>query len=381
MQNFLDRMEQQLSIRKEQGNLRKLPTQLPTIDFASNDYLGLARSVALAEAIEKAARDYVSPIHGATGSRMISGNLPLAEALEEELAAYLQAEACLLFNSGYAANQGLLSALLQRGDTVLYDELAHACIKDGCRLSLANRFSFRHNDLGHLRQKLGRASGQVIVVVESVYSMDGDEAPLRELVQLCKEYGAGLVVDEAHSTGIWGPDGAGSCVAQGIANDVLARVHTFGKAMGVHGACVAGNRVLIRYLLNHSRTFIYTTGLPPHSLLSIREAIRYRQQHAGLVAALFRNIGLFYHYVQQQQEAFGGRLLASSSPIQGLLIPGNHAVRTAAKKLQDNGFGIWPIVAPTVAEGQERLRICLHSYNTEAELKALVEALSQLKHE
>ena len=381
MQHFLNRMDRQLAERAEQGSLRGLPDQLPAIDFASNDYLGLARSAALAEAIEKAGEVYTLPLHGATGSRMITGNLPLAEALETELATYLQAETCLLFNSGYAANQGLLSALLQRGDTVLYDELAHACIKDGCRLSLANRFSFRHNDLAHLRQKLSRASGQVIVVVESVYSMDGDEAPLRELVEICKEHGAGLVVDEAHSTGLWGPDGAGSCVAQGVAEEVLARVHTFGKAMGVHGACVAGNSILVRYLLNYSRTFIYTTGLPPHSLLSIREAIRYRQQNPGLVEALFRNIGLFHHYVQQQPGNLRSRLLPSRSPIQGLLIRGNEAVRAAARQLQSAGFGIWPIVAPTVPEGEERLRICLHNYNTETEIKSLVEALSQLIHE
>jgi 8-amino-7-oxononanoate synthase len=375
MQKILDRLGQQLGQRQQQGNLRKLPGELPRLDFASNDYLGLARSQRLAEAILQAGEHYPGTLHGASGSRMISGNLALAEALERELAQYFRAEACLLFTSGYAANQGLLSALLQRGDTVLYDDLAHACIKDGCRLSPANRFSFRHNDLEHLRQKLKRASGAIFVVVESVYSMDGDEAPLQELVQVCQEWGAGLIVDEAHSTALWGPDGAGSCVAQGVADAVLARVHTFGKALGVHGACVAGGELLKRYLLNYSRTFIYTTGLPPHSLLSIREAVHYRQQHPELVQELFRNIGLFH--ILLQQAGIQQRLLPSRSPIQAVLFPGNSQVRALALALQAEGFGVWPILAPTVPEGEERLRICLHSYNKETEIKGLVEALSK----
>lgn len=369
-------MGQQLAQRQQQGGLRQLPVQLPGVDFASNDYLGLACASALAQKIHQASIAYPAGQHGASGSRLITGNSVLAESLEEELATYFMAEACLVYNSGYAANQGLLSALLQRSDTVIYDELAHACIKDGCRLSPAARFSFRHNDIVQLRQKLSKATGAVFVVVESVYSMDGDEAPLQELVEVCKEWGAGLIVDEAHSTALWGPNGAGSCVAQGVAGDVLARVHTFGKALGVHGACVAGSRLLINYLINYSRTFIYTTGLPPHSLLAIREAVRYRQEHPELVQTLFKNIGLFHHLLQQQGIAH--KVLPSKSPIQGVLLPGNEQVRAVAQSLQQQGFGVWPILAPTVAEGSERLRICLHSYNTKSEIKALVEAL--VKH-
>lgn len=375
MQKILDRIDQQLKHRQQAGNLRKLPGALPQIDFASNDYLGLARSPQLAEKILQASQQYPNAQHGATGSRLITGNTPLAEEVEHELVAYVRAEACLLYTSGYAANQGLLSALLQRGDTVLYDELSHACIKDGCRLSPANRFSFRHNDVAHLRQKLSKATGAVFVVVESVYSMDGDEAPLENMAKLCREWGAGLIVDEAHSTAIWGPDGAGSCVAQGVADDVLARVHTFGKAMGVHGACVAGRDQLIHYLLNYSRTFIYTTGLPPHSLLSIREAMRFRQQHPEVVQALFKNIGYFHLLLQQQ--GIQHRVLPSRSAIQAVLVPGNTQVRACAAALQAQGFAVWPILAPTVPEGEERLRICLHSYNTEAEIQALVEALTK----
>ncbi len=371
-------MGSQLAQRQLQGNLRKLPQNLPEVDFASNDYLGLARAEVLAENILQAQKKYHAPLHGATGSRMISGNLPLAEALEQALASFFRAQACLLYNSGYAANQGLLSALLQRGDTVIYDELAHACIKDGCRLSLANRFSFRHNDIAHLQQKIARASGQVVVVVESVYSMDGDEAPLAELVALCKSAGAALVVDEAHSTGLWGPDGAGSCVAQGVENEVLARVHTFGKALGVHGACVAGKEVLIRYLLNYSRTFIYTTALPAHSLLSIQEALRYRQQHPELVEQLFRNIGLFRQLLAQQGNIIQQRFIPGKSPIQALLMPGNRQARASAHALQEAGFMVWPILAPTVPEGEERLRICLHSFNTTTEIQLLVSTLSKL---
>lgn len=376
MQKILERLGQQLTQRQQQGNLRFLPRNLPASDFASNDYLGLARNKILAENIQQAAKE-LHTLHGATGSRLITGNLMLAEELEQELAEYLQAEACLVYSTGYMANQGLLSALLQRGDTVIYDELSHACIKDGCRLSLADRFSFRHNDLDQLRQKMNRAKGQVVVVVESVYSMDGDEAQLPDLVQLCKQYGAALVVDEAHSTGLWGPDGAGSCVAQGVAEEVLARVHTFGKGLGVHAACVAGKEILLQYLLNFSRTFIYTTAMPAHSLLAVREAVRYRRQHPELVEQLFSNIVLFHHLLQESSESLYKQFIPSRSPIQAVVIPGNERVRSIALALQQEGFMVWPILAPTVAEGEERLRICLHSFNTREEIKELVSALNR----
>lgn len=378
MKKILQNLEEQLHKRSYQHLLRSLPSEVAAVDFASNDYLGLARNNALADCIEKAAMEHTGSLHGATGSRLISGNSALAEALETELAEFFLAEACLLYNSGYAANQGLMSALLQRGDTVLYDELAHACIKDGCRLSAASRYSFRHNDSAHLRQKLARSVGNKYVVVESVYSMDGDEAPLAELLAVCKEYDAGLIVDEAHSTALWGPNGAGSCVAQGVAADVLARVHTFGKGLGVHGACVAGASVLLQYLINFSRPFIYTTALPAHALLAIREALRYRAAHPELVQQLFRNIGLFHHYLKESGTGFQDKLVSGRGPIQALLIPGNHKVVAAAKQLQAMGLLVWPILAPTVPAGEERLRICLHAFNTEEEIKQLTEALYSL---
>jgi 8-amino-7-oxononanoate synthase len=378
MYQILNRMNQQLMKREQEASLRFLPDQLPAVDFASNDYLGLTRSGELSRNIRVASEEYPASLHGATGSRLITGNLALSPQLEQELAAYFSAEACLLYNSGYAANQGLLSSLLLRGDTVIYDELAHACIKDGCRLSPANRFSFRHNDVDHLRQKISRAKGQVLVVVESVYSMDGDEAPLAALVELCREYNAGLVVDEAHSTGLWGPGGAGLCVAQGLEQEVLARIYTFGKAMGVHGACIAGQEVLIRFLLNYSRTFIYTTALPAHSLLSIREAIRYRKEHPELMDQLNDNIRLFHNLLKDRGDFLQGRLLPSRTPIQAVLIPGNEQVVKAARALNEEHFMVWPILAPTVPEGEERLRICLHRHNTPDEIRSLVNHLYRM---
>lgn len=378
MIEILNRMSRQLARREQEGGTRFLPRQLPNIDFASNDYLGLARSEELAENIKKASEAYNGSLHGATGSRLITGNSTLTASVEEELAAYLQADACLMYNSGYAANQGLLSVIMQRGDTYIYDELAHACIKDGCRLSPANRFTFRHNKLDHLKQKISRASGQVVVVVESVYSMDGDEAPLADLVEICKQYGAALVVDEAHSTGLWGPDGAGSCVAQGVAAEVFARIHTFGKGFGVHGACVAGSALLIQYLLNYSRTFIYTTALPAHAVLGIREAMRYRIQHPGLMEKLMRNVGLFYSYIEEKGGFLKSHLLPSRTPVQAVLIPGNRRVVEVARFLHRQEYMVWPILAPTVPEGEERLRICLHSYNTEEEIKGLIDLLYQV---
>ena len=208
---------------------------------------------------------------------MISGNSLLAEQLERELAVFFQAESSLLFNSGYAANLALISTLPKKGDTIIYDELAHACIKDGARLSPAQRFSFKHNEVASLEKRLQRAQGQVFVAVESIYSMDGDEAPLRRIAALCKQYRAALLVDEAHSTGIYG-EGRGLLNELGLQEEVFAAVYTFGKAMGSHGACISGSLLLRDYLINFARPFIYTTAAAPHSLLSLQRSFYYLQQ-------------------------------------------------------------------------------------------------------
>jgi len=349
------------------------------VDFYSNDYLGLARSTELQERIRQVEEDFAHPAHGATGSRLLSGQSPLAAQVEAELAHWLQADAGLFFNSGYSANLAVLSTLPQKGDTIIYDQYAHACLKDGARLSMAQRFSFRHNDLPDLRKKLAKATGTVYVIVESVYSMDGDQAPLPELADLCDEVGAVLVVDEAHSTGLWGTTGSGLCVALGLADRVPVRIHTFGKAMGTHGAIVAGHPVLREVLINAARSFIYTPAPPPQQWLAVREAARFlKEQHVARFTELKKIIRFFQEEISRVELPKGMLLLPSDSPIQGVVVPGNKACREAAHVLQKDGFAVRPILSPTVPKGSERVRICLHTYNTPEQLLSLVASFSKL---
>ena len=229
-----EKMKQRLAERQQAGLLRVLPPPLDGLtDFCSNDYLGLAHS------LEQPSTQFA----GATGSRLISGNTTAAEELEMTIAQFHGAEAALLFPSGYTANIGLLPAISTRHDTIIYDKLLHASLRDGIGLSQSKAYSFAHNDLTDLERKLQIAKGEKWVVVESVYSMDGDQAPLEAMAQLCESYDANLIVDEAHGTGVLGQRGEGLVSALGLENKVWARVHTFGKAMGSHGAAVLGSKV------------------------------------------------------------------------------------------------------------------------------------------
>jgi 8-amino-7-oxononanoate synthase len=373
--NALEReLTRKLETRQSKGSFRKLKeTDATLIDFTSNDYLGLARSEELFTRISQTAGSLHPHRNGAAGSRLLSGNSAYTEAVEHELATLFTAEASLIFNSGYTANLGVLSSLPQKDDTIIYDELAHACIKDGARLSLAKRFSFRHNDLDNLEARMKRSSGKIFIAVESVYSMDGDQCPLVELVTLADRYDATIILDEAHSTGVIGEHGNGLAVSLGLADRIGVRIYTFGKAMGVHGACVAGSKALIQYLINFSRPFIYTTALPPHSVAAIRCAFEYLRDRKGLQTALQENIRLYLHETKTLQNRTD-----SKSAIQTVLFSGNENVVMAASQLQKEGFDVRPILAPTVPLDAERLRICLHAFNSEMEIRDLAAALNLL---
>ncbi len=360
MESFL---KQKLDEREQKGLIRTLASSDGLVDFLSNDYLGLARNEALHERINARMDVLGFQGNGGTGSRLLSGNHAAYTRLETYLSGLFKSEACLVFNSGYAANQALVSSVAGKGDTILYDQLSHVCLKEGAWLSKAQSFSFHHNDLADLEAKLKRAQGRAFVITESVFSMDGDEAPMTDLIAVCKKYQAYLIVDEAHSTGTFGEAGAGWLVEKGLEQDVFARVYTFGKGMGVHGACVAGSQTLTDYLVNFGRTFIYTTSLPPHSVVSIEESFRYIADHMELQSQLRAKIALFKSFVNTP----------SDTAIQPILIPGNAEVRKAAALLQERGFNVRPIVAPTVKEGTERLRICLHAFNSEEEIRGLAE--------
>lgn len=370
----MKKLADKLAQRKEEGSLRKLTLRPDLVDFFSNDYLGLARSKELFSIIEKELSDQTGNINGATGSRLLSGNSTYVENLELFFAKLFKSPKALLFNSGYNANLSILSAIPQKEDTIIYDELIHASLKDGARLSFAQRFSFKHNDLKDLEAKIQRAKGEIYVAVESVYSMDGDFAPLLEILELTTKYQAHLIVDEAHSTGVWGERGNGMCCHLGIEDKIFARVYTFGKGMGAHGACIAGSELLIDFLINFARPFIYTTSLPLHSLVTLKVAFEYLEQEISLQSKVRAKINLFRALIEGNN-SLSGLIQDSSSPIQVLRIAGNEKAKAIADAVQNKGFDVRAILSPTVKEGEERLRICLHVFNSDEEIERLVKTL------
>ena len=372
MPSLNDFLNEKLSLRKEQGLIRNLTTTRLAVDFFSNDYLGLSRSEELSHSIEKLHRA-LGVKNGSTGSRLLGGNTNYTEQVERDLSAVFKSEASLIFNSGYAANLAVLSAIPQKGDTIIYDSLAHASLKDGARLSLATRHSFHHNDLGDLERKLRVSKGKKFIVMESVYSMDGDICPLNEITKLADTYDACIILDEAHSTGVMGPLGAGYCVDQDLHDKVDIRIYTFGKGMGVHGACVAGSQTLIQYLINFARPFIYTTALSQHQVVSIQCAFAFLASHITLQQALKHKVALYLEGAAKLPNR-----TASVSAIQTVLCSGNERVRQMAQTLQGKGFDVRPILSPTVPQGSERLRICLHTFNTEENIRGLTEMLTSL---
>ncbi len=356
------------------GNYRTLRPEGTLTDFCSNDYLGFARSPFLKDDIQREIENHPQSLNGATGSRLISGNLAYAEELEKQIATFHQAEAGLLFNSGYDANVGLFSSLPQKGDTIICDELIHASIIDGARLSYANRYTFRHNDMESLEGKLKQAKGICYVVIESVYSMDGDTPPILEIVKLTEQYGANLIVDEAHAVGLY-PQGLISQL--GLQDKVFARVVTFGKALGCHGAIVLGSDLLRQYLINFARSFIYTTAASFHQLAAIKMAYQLVTRSGSDIIQLQQNIQYFKSKIQAHNNY---PLLQSDSAIQCIILGSNDKAKKAAQQLQTAGLDVRPILSPTVAQGAERIRICLHSYNTTEEIDLLVSTINNITH-
>lgn len=362
-----------LQKRQEQNALRKLIVHSELIDFCSNDYLGFARSKKLSKSISKAC-DKLSHSNGSGGSRLLAGNTSYAENLEIYIAKFHNTEAGLIYNSGYDANVGLFSAIGQKGNTIIYDELIHASVHDGMKMSSATTYAFHHNDLKHLEARLKIAEGIIYVAVESVYSMDGDYALLKEISILCKKYNANLIVDEAHASGITSNGGKGRIQELKLEKEIFARVHTFGKGLGCHGAVVLGSTLLRDYLINFSRAFIYTTALPVKSLVAIHEAYKLLEKSQSEIKQLQKLINVFKKVLSKEVLPF---LIESNSPIQCIVVSGNAEVKKMAKYLQDNSFDARPILNPTVPKGKERLRICLHVFNTEKEVKLLTTAVNR----
>jgi 8-amino-7-oxononanoate synthase len=363
-EDFLDKKSGE---RKLADALRTLIVNHNKTDFCSNDYLGIVKN----KLIEKSIPENLS--HGSTGSRLLSGNYSLIEETENFIANFHEAESGLIFNSGYDANTGLLSCVPQKGDVIIYDQLSHASIRDGIRLSFATSFSFVHNDSNDLEKKLSSAASfhkNIFVVTESVFSMDGDKAPLTDISNLCEKYNAGLIVDEAHATGVIGEKGEGLVQHLHLQQKCFARIHTFGKACGCHGAVVLGSDRLKEYLINFSRQFIYSTSLPPSATAAVAASYNIFPS-LNKERNRLNNLITFF-----QKESSRYTVLNSDTPIQVVIIPGNEEVKKVAFCLQENKLDVRAILYPTVPKGKERLRIVFHAFNTEVETQRLMELLS-----
>jgi 8-amino-7-oxononanoate synthase len=375
MKKLPENLSVKLENRKSNSSLRQLPPVVDLIDFASNDYLGLAKSETIFKATHQYLIDNAILQNGATGSRLLSGNHQLYTETEVYVARFHDSESALIFNSGYDANVGFFGSVPQKGDLILYDELCHASIRDGISLSNAKAYKFGHNDFEDLEKLILRNPDSIIyIVTESVFSMDGDTPNLAELARLSNKHDCYLVVDEAHALGVFGDNGEGLVQMLGLQEHIFARIMAFGKGLGCHGAAVIGSQELSSYLVNFARSFIYTTGLSPHAVATILMAYNYLDNEKQSNTVLRENI---IHF-NQEKNMLGLKQLfvRSKSAIQSAIIPGNENVKSIAKQLQEKGFDVKAILSPTVPEGQERLRFCLHSYNSKEEISEVLTLLS-----
>lgn len=361
-----DFLNKKLNERKTQDSFRRVKLGGNKIDFCSNDYLGIAKNNLLHPLLAGNFK------YGSSGSRLLTGNYPFIQETEKAIADFHDAPSGLIFNSGYDANTGLLSCVPQKEDTILYDKLSHASLRDGIRLSFARAYSFLHNDMDDLERKLKTSGGNTFVVTESVFSVDGDMAPLTEMIALCETYKAHAIVDEAHATGVVGKKGEGLVQHLGLQQKCFARVHTFGKACGVHGAIVLGSDTLKNYLINFARPFIYTTALPEAAVAAIRASY-------GIFPSLDKervHLNKLIRQFQQSSRPRRNNHQPSETPIQVVIIPGNKEAKAMAEKLQQNDLDVRAILYPTVPKGRERLRIVLHAFNTPDEVNKLLDILA-----
>lgn len=371
------KLQKKLQKRKQDHAFRQLPSPNNLIDFSSNDYLGFAKSEIIFNKTHQYLIEKNIKTNGATGSRLLSGNHILYQEAEEFISSFHLSQAALIFNSGYDANVGFFGSVPQRNDVILFDELCHASIRDGILMSNAKSYKFCHNDFEDLERLITHYQNElaeIYIVTESVFSMDGDTPNFEELIQLTEKYNSLLVVDEAHALSVFGEKGEGLLQSLGLQDRVFARIMTFGKGLGCHGAAILGSQNLKDYLINFARSFIYTTGLSPHSVATIQTAYHQLGLEKETIQKLRANIVHF----NQEKQLLGLKPLfvRSKSAIQSAIIPGNEKVKLIATKLQENGFDAKAILSPTVPEGQERLRICLHSYNTEKEISEILSLLS-----
>jgi 8-amino-7-oxononanoate synthase len=358
-------MQEELAELKNLGRFRQLTDYSGWIDFCSNDYLGLGRDRALDASIEKYLTLWNRPSYSSSGSRLISGQGAYHEETEKFIAQQHGAEAALLMDNGYLANHALMTALGQRGTTFILDAHCHASIIRSAHQSQADKiFKFAHNHIESLEQKLSMSEGRVIVVIESVYSMDGDCSNVNAILELCAQYHAQLIIDEAHAFGWKGTHRIGEEIPSHKA--LLARVFTYGKGAGCHGAAITGSKILREFLINTCAPFIYSTATTPHTVAAIRSAYDYVLQHSDRTAALKNNIA----YWRDQM----GATTSQEGPIQ---IVRHAAAKAIAERAQQNGFGIKAILSPTVKPEHTCVRICLHSFQTKEDIQRLIQIIQE----
>ncbi len=346
------------------------------VNFSSNNYLGLANHPALAEAAKKAIDRYGC---GSGASRLISGNMALHEELENRLAAFKGTETALVFNSGFQANTGILSTLTSEGDVIFSDQLNHASIIDGCRLARAKTIVYGHCDLDQLEAELKKHEGarRRLIVTESIFSMDGDQAPLTGIVELAENFDAMVMVDEAHATGVFGPRGAGVVAKLKLGDRVLVQMGTLGKALGGFGAYVAGSRALRELLINRCRSFIFTTSLPPAIMAMAMAAIDLAEGEPERRERLWDNCS----YLTDGLKKLGFSLNDLQSPIVPLVIGDSERCMQFSEQLLDRGVFAQGIRPPTVPEGTSRLRITLMATHTRAHLDKALGIFRQMKNQ
>jgi len=346
------------------------------LNFAANDYLGLARHPALIAAANEATAKCGA---GSGASRLVTGTDPAVLALEAELAAWKEKEAALVFSSGFAAALGTIPAVVGKGDTVVLDKLSHASLIDAARLSGATVRTFAHNDVARLEAVLRKVvpeSGRTLVVTESIFSMDGDAAPLAEIVAVKEKHGAWLFVDEAHATGLYGATGAGKIAEAGLSGRVEIVMGTLSKALGSVGGYIAGSRTLIDWLVNRARSFVYSTAMPPGVIAASHASVRLArgEEGAALRGKLCGRIARFHAGLAERWK----RESLSASAIQPLICGEAAAALAMAAALRERGFLIPAIRYPTVPRGSARLRVTLSAGHSDAEVDALNRVLAEL---
>ncbi len=389
MENLDHQLQLELDAIEKAGRYRRLRTiegeQGPVVQmggrevllFCSNNYLGLASHPRLKRAAAEAAGLYGA---GAVASRLVSGDMSLHQMLETELARFKNTPTALVFNCGYMANLGIISALAKEGDLVVSDELNHASIIDGCRLSKASVATFPHNDIealdGILRDNPARRR---LVVVDTVFSMDGDLAPLNEIAEICERQGAILMVDEAHAVGVLGERGAGAVEHFGLYGKVPLQMGTLGKALGGFGAYVGCSEVVREFLINRARSFIFTTALPPAVLAAAIEAVRLVQEEPGLKDRLHENIRMFTRGLLEM--GFGDRVKVHGTAIVPLVIGPEETTMRMSQLLLEKGVFVAGIRPPTVPPGTCRLRITLMATHTPGQIARALQAFEDAGRE